>query len=82
MISLLYYYDGKNLILFHSFGKIWYNQVKMPELRKQIREAIIATGKGDPQDNFTILSENKKDGKYKISILWSKDNVEILEINI
>jgi hypothetical protein len=45
----------------------YFNKLRMSELRKKIREAIIATGKGDPQQNFTILEE-RKDGSYKVEV--------------
>ena len=52
----------------------------MSKTRKEIRQAIIILTQNDPQDNFIILEE--KDGKIKVEVLWTKDEKEILNINL
>jgi len=48
--------------------------------RAEIRQAIIILTQRDPQDNFTILED--KDGKVKVEVLWSKDEIEVLKIKL
>ena len=48
--------------------------------RKETRQAIIILTQRDPQDNFTILE--KENNKIKVEVLWTKDEREVLLINL
>ena len=50
-------------------------------LREKIRKLILEKTRKNPHQNFTILEE-KKDGSYKVKVLWAKGKEEIIDIKI
>lgn len=53
----------------------------MNDLKENIRNAIMIVKHRDPQYNFAIL-ERKNNSEFKVEILWTRDESEILTVKL